>query len=191
MVAISYRLNMGRFSGWVCGARRQSPARCAMTWRMMMAENAVANDLESMPVEAVLEKLGVDPGKGLSAAEAQKRLAQYGPNALPEEKTNLFKKIAGHFVGPIAFMIEAAALVSLILGDWGDFFIIFGLLVFNAGLEFYQDSKATSALAALKNSLAPQATALRDGKFAVIDAATLVPGDIIKISCSGEDGEHT
>ncbi|AMM86643.1 plasma-membrane proton-efflux P-type ATPase [Martelella sp. AD-3] len=150
-----------------------------------MAENAVANDLESMPVEAVLEKLGVDPGKGLSAAEAQKRLAQYGPNALPEEKTNLFKKIAGHFVGPIAFMIEAAALVSLILGDWGDFFIIFGLLVFNAGLEFYQDSKATSALAALKNSLAPQATALRDGKFAVIDAATLVPGDIIKIRLGG------
>ncbi|TNB47814.1 plasma-membrane proton-efflux P-type ATPase [Martelella lutilitoris] len=150
-----------------------------------MAENAAANDLESLPVEAVLEKLGVDPEKGLSAAEAQKRLAQYGPNALPEEKTSLFKKIAQHFVGPIAFMIEAAALVSLILGDTGDFIIIFGLLLFNAGLEFYQDSKATSALAALKNSLAPQATALRDGKFAVIDAATLVPGDIIKIRLGG------
>ncbi|WP_319517462.1 plasma-membrane proton-efflux P-type ATPase [uncultured Martelella sp.] len=150
-----------------------------------MAENAASSDLETMPVDAVLEKLGVDPEKGLAEAEARERLAQYGPNALPEEKVSLFKQIAGHFVGPIAFMIEAAALVSLILGDWGDFFIIFGLLVFNAGLEFYQDSKATSALAALKNSLAPQATALRDGRFSVIDASTLVPGDIIKIRLGG------
>ncbi len=150
-----------------------------------MAENATVNDLESLPVGAVLKKLGVDPEKGLSADEAQKRLEQYGPNALPEEKTSLFKQIAQHFVGPIAFMIEAAALVSLILGHTGDFIIIFGLLLFNAGLELYQDSKASNALAALKNSLAPQATALRDGTFVVIDAATLVPGDIIKIRLGG------
>nr|WP_272211924.1 HAD-IC family P-type ATPase [Marinicella sp. W31]MDC2877814.1 HAD-IC family P-type ATPase [Marinicella sp. W31] len=150
-----------------------------------MAENARTQDMENMPVEAVLAALKVDAQRGLSQAEAGERLSHYGPNALPEEKTSLLKKLAGHFVGPIAFMIEAAALVSLILGDWGDFFIIFGLLVFNAGLEFYQDRKATSALSALKNSLAPQATVLRDGAFSVVDAASLVPGDIIKIRLGG------
>ncbi|AJY47666.1 plasma-membrane proton-efflux P-type ATPase [Martelella endophytica] len=150
-----------------------------------MTDNQDSRDLETIPVDDVLRQLESDPAKGLSTAEAERRLAQYGPNALPEKKTSLWRQVVGHFVGPIAFMIEAAALVSLFLGDLGDFAIIFGLLLFNAGLEFYQDSKATNALAALKNSLAPQATALRDGSFQVVDAATLVPGDIVKIRLGG------
>ncbi|TCT42884.1 plasma-membrane proton-efflux P-type ATPase [Martelella mediterranea] len=150
-----------------------------------MADETQANDLSAMPVEAVLKELNVDANKGLSHSEAEERLSTYGPNALPEEKTNLLAKILKHFIGPIAFMIEAAALVSLILGNWGDFFIIFGLLLFNAGLELYQDSKASNALAALKNSLAPQASALRDGVVKTVEAATLVPGDIVKIKLGG------
>ena len=150
-----------------------------------MADTDKAGDSASQPLDVLLEQLEVDPAKGLSQSEAEARLSRYGPNALPEEKTSLWKEIAGHFVGPIAFMIEAAALVSLILGDLGDFCIIFGLLLFNAGLEFYQDSKASNALAALKNSLAPQASALRDGVFQTIDAAMLVPGDIVKIKIGG------
>ncbi|WP_176085204.1 plasma-membrane proton-efflux P-type ATPase [Martelella sp. HB161492] len=149
-----------------------------------MADEGKEN-LSKAPLELVLSALKVDPDKGLSAAEAEARLGQYGPNALPEKKESLFKKVAIHFVGPIAFMIEAAALVSLFLGDIGDFVIIFGLLIFNAGLEFFQDNKAANALTALKNSLAPQATALRDGAFVTIDAATLVPGDIVKIRLGG------
>ncbi|MEM6461178.1 MAG: plasma-membrane proton-efflux P-type ATPase [Pseudomonadota bacterium] len=146
------------------------------------AENASANtDLETIPVEAAIKQLGADEEKGLSAAEAEKRLTQYGPNALPESETSLAAKILGYFMGPIAFMIEAAAIVSAFLGRWDDFIIIVGLLIFNASLELWQDMKASNALAALKKSLAPQATALRDGAFATIDAATLVPGDIVRI----------
>ena len=78
-------------------------------------------------------------------------------------------------------MIEAAALVSAILGHWQDFVIISALLLFNAALDLWQDRKASNALAALKKGLAPEATVLRDGKWGTLAAAGLVPGDIVKI----------
>jgi len=81
----------------------------------------------------------------------------------------------------MAYVIEAAALVSALLGHWDDFVIIASLLLFNAALEFWQDRKASNALAALKAGLAPEATALRDAKWQTIQASTLVPGDIVKI----------
>ncbi len=140
-----------------------------------------ADDLEKIPVEEALRKLNVSPQSGLSAAEAAQRLSRYGPNALIEKEESWARKILGHFTGPIAFMIEAAAIVSAILRHWQDFAIIMVLLLFNVGLELWQDFKATNALAALKKGLAPRATALRDGKWETIDAATLAPGDIVKI----------
>jgi H+-transporting ATPase len=138
-------------------------------------------DLEKIPVEEVASKLGVQADHGLSTAEAQRRLAQYGPNALVEREESLAARIAGYFTGPIAYMIEAAAIVSAILGRWEDFIIITTLLAFNACLELWQDLKASNALAALKKGLAPEATALRDGKWQTIEASTLVPGDVVKI----------
>ncbi len=142
---------------------------------------SAAADLETIPVEQVLTTLGVKAEEGLSGAEAQKRLGQYGPNAIVEKEKSLAAKIAGYFMGPIAYMIEAAAVVSAFLGRWDDFIVIAGLLLFNAGLELWQDRKASSALAALKGSLAPEATALRDGKWGTVKSADLVPGDIVKI----------
>jgi H+-transporting ATPase len=138
-------------------------------------------DLERMPVDRVLATLAVKADRGLSGAEVQQRLAKYGPNALVEKDVSLLRKIGGHFTGPIAYMIEAAAIVSAVIGHWDDFAIITGLLFFNAALEFWQDRKASNALAALKKGLAPEATAMRDGKWQTVQAATLVPGDIVKI----------
>jgi len=66
-------------------------------------------DLEKIPVEQVLAKLDVKADKGLTGDEAQKRLAQYGPNAIVEKEKSLAAKIIGYFMGPIAYMIEAAA----------------------------------------------------------------------------------
>jgi H+-transporting ATPase len=140
-----------------------------------------AADLETMPIEQALSRLEVTPDKGLSYEIVRQRLAQYGPNALPEQQVSLAKKIVDHFTGPIAYMIEAAAVVSALLGRWDDFLIIAGLLLFNAGLEFWQDMKASNALAALKKGLALKATARRDGTYQTVDAATLVPGDIVRI----------
>ena len=138
-------------------------------------------DLEKMPVDQVLVKLGVQANQGLSSIEAQQRLAHYGPNALVEKEESLAAKILGHFMGPIAYMIEAAALVSALIGHWDDFTIITFLLLFNVGLEMWQDRKASNALAELKKGLALEATALRDGKWQTLQAAILVPGDIVKI----------
>jgi plasma-membrane proton-efflux P-type ATPase len=145
------------------------------------APKVEVDDLEKLPVEDVLARLGANPDKGLSSEEARQRLAQYGPNAMVERETSLWVRLLRHFTGPIAYMIEAAALVSAFLGRWEDFVIITALLLFNAGLELWQDLKASSALAALKKGLAPQATVLRDGTFQTIDAAGLVPGDMVKI----------
>lgn len=138
-------------------------------------------DLEKAPMDAVLKQLGVDPDKGLAAGEAQQRLATYGPNGIAEKQQSLFKKLLGYFTGPIAYMIEAAAIVSAILSNWPAFFVIFALLIINAGLAFWQDAKAQNALAALKAGLAPNATVMRDGSWTTVPAATLVPGDVVKI----------
>ena len=141
----------------------------------------VDGGLEKAPVAQVLATLGVQAAQGLSAAEAASRLQRYGPNAIVAKEESLWPKVAGYFKGPIAYMIEAAAIVSAILGHWQDFVVIAALLVFNAALDFWQDRKASNALAALKKGLAPEATVLRDGKWGTVDAASLVPGDIVKI----------
>lgn len=138
-------------------------------------------DLEKAPLADVLKRLGVAPDEGLTSAEAAARLDSYGPNAIVEKRRSRFQELAGYFTGPIAFMIEAAALVSAIIGHWGDFAIIATLLLFNAALGFWQDSKAADALAALKKGLAPSATVRRDGSWTTVDASTLVPGDIVTV----------
>lgn len=145
------------------------------------ASTPMSVDLEKLPVDQVLDQLKVQSAQGLSSAEAQERLTQYGPNAIVEKEKSLLTKIVGYFMGPIAYMIEAAAIVSAILGHWQDFIIIAALLVFNAVLDLWQDMKASNALAALRKGLAPEATVLRDGQWGTVDAATLVPGDIVKI----------
>ncbi|MGA7487271.1 MAG: plasma-membrane proton-efflux P-type ATPase [Xanthobacteraceae bacterium] len=142
---------------------------------------AEGGDLETMPLDEVLARLEVTPEKGLSEDSVRKRLARYGPNALPEHEVGLAEKLLHYFTGPIAYMIEAAAIVSAVLGRWDDFAIIAGLLLFNAGLEFWQDMKASNALAALKKGLALEATALREGTVRTVDAISLVPGDIVDI----------
>jgi H+-transporting ATPase len=75
-----------------------------------------AVDLEKMPIGSVLAQLAVEPAHGLREAEAAQRLAKYGPNALIEKEVSLVRKILGHFTGPIATMIEAAAIVSAVIG---------------------------------------------------------------------------
>jgi len=142
---------------------------------------AAGSGLDKAPLDQVLSTLAVKPDQGLSSAEAKDRLTKYGPNGIAEHEEPFAKKVLRCFVGPIAFMIEAAAIVSAILGHWPDVVIILGLLVFNAVLDLWQDMKATNALAALKKGLAPEATVLRDGQWSTVAAATLVPGDVVEI----------
>ncbi len=118
---------------------------------------------------------------GLTAAEARLRLARYGINGIVEKEDSQLGKLLRYFTGSIAYMIEAAAVISALLGRWSDFAIITALLLFNAIIGFWQDHKAANALAALKKGLAPQADVLRDGKWQIIAAELLVPGDIVRL----------
>src|SRR5881398_4067659 len=132
-------------------------------------------------IAEVLTTLGADPKTGLSPGQQQERLSQYGPNALPEDKKSALSGLLAYFWGPIPWMIEAAALMALIVGDWGDLTIITSLLLFNASLGFWEEHEASNALDALKNSLALKARVLRGGKWEQVDAQTLVPGDIVRL----------
>ncbi len=120
--------------------------------------------------------------KGLTATEAAQRLTKYGPNAIQAHEESRWKKLLGYFWSPIAWMIEAAAIISLLRQDWPDFIVVTALLLYNAAVGFWQDNKAASALAALKKGLALKAHALRDGSWVSVDAASLVPGDVVTIA---------
>ena len=127
-------------------------------------------------IAETLAKLGADDKTGLTDAEVQARLKKYGPNALVEKQKNAFAALLAYFWGPIPWMIEAAALMAFIVGDWGDFTIITSLLLFNALLGFWEEHEASNALDALKSSLALKARALRNGSWQQIDAANAGAG---------------
>jgi H+-transporting ATPase len=119
--------------------------------------------------------------QGLSGTEADARLAQYGPNALEEEKEHPLLKFLSYFWGPIPWMIEVAAILSALVKHWGDLVIILFLLVFNAIIGFWEEHEASNALEALKEQLALKARVLRDGQWQEIEARNLVPGDVIRV----------
>jgi plasma-membrane proton-efflux P-type ATPase len=138
------------------------------------------DDLKTLPMPEVEKKLESSPD-GLTQAEAQKRLTQYGPNEIEEKKTNLFLKFLSYFWGPIPWMIEVAVILSGVVRHWPDFFIILLLLVANAVVGFWEEREAGNAIAALKAKLAIKARVKRDGKWVTPPARELVPGDVIRL----------
>lgn len=134
-----------------------------------------------MTTEDLIKQYSSNLEEGLSSQEAQKRLAEHGPNCLEEKKTSMITRIILLFWGPIPWMIEIALVLSGYLRRWPDFYLILAMLIINASLEFWQEFKANNAIDALKQTLAPKATTLRDKTWQTIDAKTLVPGDIVSI----------
>ena len=138
------------------------------------------DDLKSLPVPEVQKRLGSSP-EGLSQAEAQERLARYGPNEIEEKKENPLLKLLTYFWGPIPWMIEAAVILSGVLRHWPDFFIILLLLVANAMVGFWEEHQAGKAIDALKAQLAVKCRVRRDGTWVTPPSRELVPGDVIRM----------
>jgi H+-transporting ATPase len=138
------------------------------------------DDLKTLPMPEVEKKLGSSP-EGLSQAEAQKRLTQYGPNEIKEEHSNPILKFLTYFWGPIPWMIEVAVILSALVGHWEDFGIILFLLLCNAVVGFWEERQAGNAIDALKARLAIKARVKRDGKWINPAASELVPGDVIRL----------
>ncbi|WP_286822816.1 plasma-membrane proton-efflux P-type ATPase [Legionella steelei] len=136
------------------------------------------DDLQTLPLPEV-ERLLETSKDGLNHQEAQKRLAQYGPNQIEEKEENPILKFLSYFWGPIPWMIEIAVILSGVVRHWPDFFIILILLISNALVGFWEEHAAGNAIAALKAKLALKARVKRDGKWINTPAGELVPGDMI------------
>ncbi len=129
---------------------------------------------------AVTTALAVDPAQGLTGAEAQARLAQYGPNRLAEKPPRpAWLKFLDQFRNFLVIVLLGAAVMAGVVGDLKDAVVIAVVVLLNATLGFFQEHRAEAALAALKNMLAPMARVRRDGRPALIPAEELVPGDIL------------
>lgn len=136
--------------------------------------------IDSTPIPELLQTLNCTED-GLSSDEAKRRLASAGPNALEEKKDSALKQFLRYFWGPIPWMIEIAAIMSAIAQDYNDFIIITALLLFNAGIGFWEEHRAANALDALKKGLALTARAKRDGQWGEVPADSLVPGDVVRL----------
>ncbi|XP_062209139.1 ATPase 10, plasma membrane-type-like [Phragmites australis] len=144
-------------------------------------------DLESLPLEDVLEQLNTSRN-GLSSADAEERLQLFGANKLEEKRENKIMKFLSFMWNPLSWVMEAAAVMALVLAnggsqgpDWEDFLGIVCLLVINSTISFIEENNAGNAAAALMAHLAPKTKVLRDGQWQELDASILVPGDIISI----------
>ena len=139
--------------------------------------------------ESVLHTLGADPNTGLTGETATARLSEYGENRLREKKKkSTLRRFLDQFKDVMILILLAAAAVSFVVacteGDPMEFFepgLILLIVILNAVMGMLQESKAEKALDALKSMSAPHARVLRDGKEQVIDAALLVPGDVLKL----------
>ena len=120
--------------------------------------------------------------EGLTSAEAEELLQQYGRNELVEQSTPSWLIFLKCLWGPMPFMLWATGIIEMALEDYVDGAILFGILFANALIGWIETMKAGNAVKALKDSLKPSATVMRDGKWVTIDAALLVPGDRIKLA---------
>jgi H+-transporting ATPase len=125
------------------------------------------------------------PADGLSADEARRRLQQFGQNTMPDTTLHPLRRVLAKFSAPVPWMLEATILLELLLGKFIEASIIAALLVFNAALGFFQESRAQATLAALKTRLALSACVRRDGAWKTVPAGELVPGDVVKLSLGG------
>ncbi len=135
----------------------------------------------AMTAEAVAQQLGVDPAKGLSAAEAQQRLQQFGPNKLAGKKKEPgWRAFLRQYRDFMQIILVGAAIINYIFTqDLNTTVVLIGLTVFNAIMGMRQESKAEASLAALEQMMKSIARVRRDGQAVEIDAEELVPGDIV------------
>jgi H+-transporting ATPase len=122
------------------------------------------------------------PGAGLTGDEARRRLAQSGPNSIPDAALRPLRRALAEFWAPVPWMLEAAAVLELFLGKHVEAGIILVLLFFNAALGYSQEGRAQATLAALKSRLALNAVVRRDNAWKTVPASELVPGDEVKLS---------
>jgi H+-transporting ATPase len=124
----------------------------------------------------------------LTSQEAASRIEKFGYNRLEHKEVNPFLQFLGFMWNPLSWVMEAAALVAIAVSngggkppDWEDFVGIVLLLLANSVIGFLEERQAGNAVKALMESLAPEAKVKRDGEWKTVEAAELVPGDVISV----------
>jgi len=141
-----------------------------------------APPLHTLDAQAVAETLGVDPARGLTAAQASERLGTHGPNQLADaKKASPLVLLLRQFVNPLLIILMVGGVISGYTGHWVDAIAILVIVLINAGISFTQEWKAERSLAALGAMAAPKAQVLRDADWQDIPARDIVPGDVLRI----------
>jgi len=143
-------------------------------------ENSLSSPWHAVPPETVLEHLGVNADRGLAETEAQRRLAEAGPNRLiPKQGKGPLRLFLAQFHQPLVYILLASGAITAFLQEWVDAGVIFGVVLVNAIIGFIQEANALRAIDALAQSLSISAAVLRDGIRCVIPASDVVPGDLV------------
>jgi H+-transporting ATPase len=132
-----------------------------------------------------LDQQPVAEGAGLTTAEAERRLLHDGGNAIADVAGHPIRHALKALWAPVPWMLEAAILLQLLLGKWPEAAVVAALLLFNAALGLFQESRAQATLAALRSRLALVATVRRDGAWTTAAASRLVAADVVKLSLGG------
>lgn len=136
-----------------------------------------------MDVEAVVAALDTDVTGGLTSGEAERRLADHGPNELArEEPRSVVGMLVSQFTSPLIAILVVALIVTLLIDEYTDAAVIAVVLVINAIIGVFQEHKADRSVQALMELTEPQTTAVRDGRTRSVASADLVPGDVVRLS---------
>src|ERR1700722_12415761 len=137
---------------------------------------------EGIALPKLIDAAGVSVHNGLTSDEASRRLAQLGSNVIADVAEHPVQRALRKLWAPVPWMLEAAILLQLFLGDYVEAGVVAILLIANATIGFFQEGRAQATLDALKSRLALVAVVQRDGVWITIPAATLVAGDLVKLS---------
>lgn len=144
------------------------------------SQSTQQSDWHAQSAADIARALEVNPSVGLTQQEFVDRLAQFGPNSLPEPtRRGAWLRFALQFHNPLIYALMGACIITFMLRDFIDAGVIAGVVLINAIIGFIQEGKAEQALNAVRAMLANRATVMRDGERHEIDAAQLVPGDIV------------
>lgn len=133
-------------------------------------------------LQEIRRKYQADPESGLTEEEAGRRKREQGENVLFHPKLpSAAARFAGQLNDPLIFILFAAAIISVMLGEYGDTLIILAVILLNGLVGMIQEGKAQKSLEALKKLTSPEAIVKRDGIYRKIPAANLVVGDIVSL----------
>ena len=145
-----------------------------------MTEKKSEHNWYLLDSQEVIKQLDSSTKAGLTQAQCEQRLAEYGPNTLPQTKQKpAWLRFIAHFNDVLIYILLAAALITAFMGHWVDTFVILGVTIVNALIGFIQENSAEKSLKGIQGMLSSTATVIRGGSKQDIDASAIVPGDIV------------